>query len=121
MFKMGQRVLAENAGVMEVRYELPNKHYIPVDMKYIGVDNTTPYVVPISISWFGRNWNSVWGWGSTQWTEGTNPLLVISSASCCGAEVDGECDQGAFFFSIEASFYRPLSPRPRLCLEGLVN
>jgi hypothetical protein len=51
MYKMGQRVLAENAGVMEVRYELPNKHYIPVDMKYIGVDNTTPYVVPIS--WFG--------------------------------------------------------------------
>jgi urate oxidase len=41
---MAQRVLAENAGVMSVRYVLPNKHYIPVDMKYIGVDNTTPYV-----------------------------------------------------------------------------
>jgi urate oxidase len=39
---MAQRVLAENAGVESVRYELPNKHYIPVDMKYIGVDNTTP-------------------------------------------------------------------------------
>ena len=44
MYKMAQRVLAENAGVMSVRYVLPNKHYIPVDMKYIGVDNTTPYV-----------------------------------------------------------------------------
>ena len=31
---------------MRVRYVLPNKHYVPVDMKYIGVDNTTPYVVP---------------------------------------------------------------------------
>ena len=41
---MAQRVLAENAGVESVRYELPNKHYIPVDMKYIGVDNTTPCV-----------------------------------------------------------------------------
>jgi hypothetical protein len=41
---MAQRVLAENAGVESVRYVLPNKHYIPVDMKYIGVDNTTPYV-----------------------------------------------------------------------------
>jgi hypothetical protein len=42
---MGQRVLAENAGVESVGYVLPNKHYIPVDMKYIGVDNTTPYVL----------------------------------------------------------------------------
>lgn len=41
---MAQRVLAENAGVESVRYELPNKHYIPVDMKYIGVDNTTACV-----------------------------------------------------------------------------
>lgn len=41
---MAQRILAENAGVESVRYVLPNKHYIPVDMKYIGVDNTTPYV-----------------------------------------------------------------------------
>lgn len=44
LYKMAQRVLAENAGVETVRYVLPNKHYIPVDMKYIGVDNTTPYV-----------------------------------------------------------------------------
>ncbi|KAF8468499.1 uricase [Russula ochroleuca] len=42
LYKMGQRVLAENAGVESVGYVLPNKHYIPVDMKYIGVDNTTP-------------------------------------------------------------------------------
>ncbi|KAG2147733.1 uncharacterized protein EDB93DRAFT_401262 [Suillus bovinus] len=52
LFKMGQRVIAENAGVESVTYELPNKHYIPVDMKYIGVDNTTPanaeVFVPVS-------------------------------------------------------------------------
>ncbi|KAI0247671.1 hypothetical protein BJV78DRAFT_1132750, partial [Lactifluus subvellereus] len=42
LYKMAQRVLAENAGVETVRYALQNKHYIAVDMKYIGVDNTTP-------------------------------------------------------------------------------
>ncbi|TEB31630.1 uricase [Coprinellus micaceus] len=35
LYKMGQRIIAENAGVKEVTYVLPNKHYIPVDMKYI--------------------------------------------------------------------------------------
>lgn len=52
---MAQRVLAENAGVESVRYVLPNKHYIPVDMKYIGVDNTTPYV-PETFSIAFRFW-----------------------------------------------------------------
>ena len=42
LFKMGQRVIAENAGVQKIEYALPNRHYIPVDMKYIGIDNTTP-------------------------------------------------------------------------------
>ncbi|KAF8193447.1 hypothetical protein BJ912DRAFT_1093032 [Pholiota molesta] len=42
LYKMGQRIIAENAYVKSVTYSLPNKHYIPVDMKYIGVDNTTP-------------------------------------------------------------------------------
>ncbi|KAG0705795.1 hypothetical protein DFH29DRAFT_904847 [Suillus ampliporus] len=52
LFKMGQRVIAENAGVESVTYKLPNKHYIPIDMKYIGLDNTTPanaeVFVPVS-------------------------------------------------------------------------
>lgn len=39
---MGERVIAENAGVDQVTYRLPNKHYIPVDMKYLGVDNLSP-------------------------------------------------------------------------------
>jgi len=42
LFKMGERVMAENAGVDQVTYQLPNKHYIPVDMKYLGMDNLTP-------------------------------------------------------------------------------
>ncbi|CAA7265707.1 unnamed protein product [Cyclocybe aegerita] len=42
LYKMGQRIIAENASVTSVSYSLPNKHYVPVDMKYIGVDNLTP-------------------------------------------------------------------------------
>ncbi|KAF9048989.1 hypothetical protein BJ165DRAFT_1343782 [Panaeolus papilionaceus] len=42
LYKMAQRVIKENASVQDVTYVLPNKHYIPVDMKYIGLDNTTP-------------------------------------------------------------------------------
>ncbi|EIW83619.1 uricase [Coniophora puteana RWD-64-598 SS2] len=41
LYKMGQRVIAENAGVQSVSYKLPNKHYVPVDMRYLGVDNLT--------------------------------------------------------------------------------
>ncbi|KAF5344361.1 hypothetical protein D9758_013255 [Tetrapyrgos nigripes] len=42
LYKMAQKIIADNAGVQEVSYSLPNKHYVPVDMKYIGVDNMTP-------------------------------------------------------------------------------
>ncbi|KAF8149115.1 uricase [Crassisporium funariophilum] len=42
LYKMAQRVISENASVQSVSYSLPNKHYIPVDMKYLGVDNLTP-------------------------------------------------------------------------------
>jgi hypothetical protein len=41
---MAQRIIAENVGVQDVTYSLPNKHYIPVDMRYIGLDNLTPCV-----------------------------------------------------------------------------
>jgi hypothetical protein len=39
---MACRILEEHGDVTDVSYELPNKHYIPVDMKYIGIDNQTP-------------------------------------------------------------------------------
>ncbi|KAG9308573.1 hypothetical protein JVU11DRAFT_11677 [Chiua virens] len=32
----------ESECVEEVTYKLPNKHYIPVEMKYLGLDNLTP-------------------------------------------------------------------------------
>jgi len=39
---MAERIISENALIQTVSYSLPNKHYIPVDMKYIGIDNLTP-------------------------------------------------------------------------------
>ncbi|KAI0724248.1 hypothetical protein C8T65DRAFT_563997, partial [Cerioporus squamosus] len=42
LYKMGQRIIAENAQITDVTYKLPNKHYVPVDMKFIGVDNLSP-------------------------------------------------------------------------------
>ncbi|KAF7310186.1 Uricase [Mycena indigotica] len=42
LHRMASAVLKENPGVHSVRYALPNKHYIPVDMRYIGVENVKP-------------------------------------------------------------------------------
>ncbi|KAF9064990.1 uricase [Rhodocollybia butyracea] len=42
LYKMAQQIITDNAGIQSVTYALPNKHYIPVDMSYIGVDNMTP-------------------------------------------------------------------------------
>ena len=106
---MAQRVLAENAGVMSVRYVLPNKHYIPVDMKYIGVDNTTPYVS--TSLWHCVLWNFVfWDFDLIR---GTKPFWEMSSASCCGAEDDG-MRRGWLLFSIDAFFPRPSSATSRV-------
>lgn len=44
LYKMGVAIVEEFKQVEEVRYALPNKHYVPVDMKYINVDNTSPCV-----------------------------------------------------------------------------
>ncbi|EKM77907.1 hypothetical protein AGABI1DRAFT_42333 [Agaricus bisporus var. burnettii JB137-S8] len=49
LFKMGQRIIEENGGIREVRYALPNKHYIPVNMEYIGIDNLTPCVAKAEV------------------------------------------------------------------------
>ncbi|XP_006458895.1 hypothetical protein AGABI2DRAFT_65743 [Agaricus bisporus var. bisporus H97] len=49
LFKMGQRIIEENEGIREVRYALPNKHYIPVNMEYIGIDNLTPCVAKAEV------------------------------------------------------------------------
>jgi len=42
LFLMAQRVIAENAHVQSASYALPNKHYIAVDMSYLGVENVVP-------------------------------------------------------------------------------
>ncbi|KAJ7873488.1 hypothetical protein B0H14DRAFT_136802 [Mycena olivaceomarginata] len=36
---MARLIIAQNAHVQTVSYALPNKHYIPVDMGYLGVEN----------------------------------------------------------------------------------
>ena len=41
---MAQLVIAQNKGIKTVSYALPNKHYIPVNMNYIGVKNLSPSV-----------------------------------------------------------------------------
>ena len=43
LYKMGRRLIEENAAVDRATYTLPNKHYIPVDMNYIGIDNSSPF------------------------------------------------------------------------------
>uniref|UniRef100_A0A5K1K4U8 Uricase n=1 Tax=Ganoderma boninense TaxID=34458 RepID=A0A5K1K4U8_9APHY len=50
LYKMGQRIIAENEHIASVTYSLPNKHYVPVDMKYIGLDNMTPGLITATIS-----------------------------------------------------------------------
>lgn len=44
---MAARLIAENAGVTRASYALPNKHYVPVDMKYLGVENVSPPCVQV--------------------------------------------------------------------------
>jgi len=46
---MAQRIITENASVQNVSYALPNKHYIPVDMKYLGIDNTSPAAAEVFV------------------------------------------------------------------------
>jgi len=49
LYKMGQRLIKENTAVDRATYTLPNKHYIPVDMKYIGIDNTSPALAEVFV------------------------------------------------------------------------
>ncbi|KIM77867.1 hypothetical protein PILCRDRAFT_795391 [Piloderma croceum F 1598] len=42
LYKMARKVIAENPHIASVTYALPNKHYLPIDMSYIGIDNMTP-------------------------------------------------------------------------------
>ncbi|KAG8978822.1 hypothetical protein FRB94_012892 [Tulasnella sp. JGI-2019a] len=42
LFKMGQKIIEENATVGAVTYKLPNKHYIPVNLSFFGLENVNP-------------------------------------------------------------------------------
>jgi urate oxidase len=39
---MARRVVDEIKDVKEVTYTLPNRHYVPVNMQYLGVENIEP-------------------------------------------------------------------------------
>lgn len=39
---MGQTIIADNATVGAITYKLPNKHYIPVNLSFFGLENITP-------------------------------------------------------------------------------
>jgi hypothetical protein len=41
---MAQLIIAQNKGIQSVTYALPNKHYVPVDMRYLAVENMQPSV-----------------------------------------------------------------------------
>lgn len=42
LYLMCEKILRDNGAVGEVSYQLPNKHYLAVDMSYIGLKNTDP-------------------------------------------------------------------------------
>lgn len=52
LYKMAEQIVVEYPLVQSATYALPNKHYIPVDMRYAGIDNLTPanadVFVPVS-------------------------------------------------------------------------
>lgn len=42
LFIMAQRIIADNKSVQSVSYRLPNKHYIPVNLAHVGLENMKP-------------------------------------------------------------------------------
>jgi hypothetical protein len=46
LYHMAHLIIVQNTHVQTVSYALPNKHYIPVDMGYLGVENLVPCMLP---------------------------------------------------------------------------
>ena len=42
LYKTGELVLKGNPQVVDITYKLPNKHYLPVNLDFKGLQNTTP-------------------------------------------------------------------------------
>jgi urate oxidase len=39
---MAQEIISNNKSVHSVSYRLPNKHYIPVSLAHVGLENLKP-------------------------------------------------------------------------------
>jgi len=42
LYKMAQKIIDENPSVGAITYRLPNKHYIPVNLSFMHLENLTP-------------------------------------------------------------------------------
>lgn len=42
LYKMAQQIIADNASVGNVTYTLPNKHYVPVNLSFMKLENVSP-------------------------------------------------------------------------------
>jgi len=47
LFKMGQQIIEKNNTVNSVTYLLPNKHYIPVNLSHVKLENMKPSVAEV--------------------------------------------------------------------------
>jgi len=47
LFKMAQEIIEKNGTVLSVSYSLPNKHYVPVNLSHIKLENLKPSVAEV--------------------------------------------------------------------------
>ncbi|KAJ7851828.1 hypothetical protein B0H14DRAFT_3451138 [Mycena olivaceomarginata] len=50
LYRMARLIIVQNTHVQTVSYALPNKHYIPIDMGYLGVENLVPGLITTTVS-----------------------------------------------------------------------
>lgn len=87
---MAQKIIAEHPHVTDVKYSLPNKHYVPVDMKYIGLEN----LKPLSLFFF------------------VPTLFASLSAFCSFTFVSFSFPTCCHLYDVPSSASRPLLPSP---------
>ena len=46
MYRMGEAVLAAIPEIAEISFAMPNKHYIPIDLKPFGMENPAAVFLP---------------------------------------------------------------------------
>jgi len=52
LYRTAQLAIFQNPGIQSIKYALPNKHYVPVDMSYRSVENVAEYVLSRHICLF---------------------------------------------------------------------